>query len=94
MVTGTELLSEWINAGRAMSAPVVRSRNVRKRNSMRFVTAFLAVLASFVGGPNAAVHAAPQAPKDAQPFFQRAQAIAAPYIKAGKRHRFSGSEAS
>jgi glyoxylase-like metal-dependent hydrolase (beta-lactamase superfamily II) len=36
---------------------------------------------------------AAKAPKDAQPFFQSAQAIAAPYIKAGKWHTFSGSEA-
>jgi glyoxylase-like metal-dependent hydrolase (beta-lactamase superfamily II) len=36
---------------------------------------------------------AAQAPKDAQPFFQSAQAIAAPYIKAGKWHTFSDSEA-
>jgi glyoxylase-like metal-dependent hydrolase (beta-lactamase superfamily II) len=35
---------------------------------------------------------AAQAPKDAQPFFLSAQAIAAPYIKAGKWHTFSGSE--
>src|SRR5467141_1071773 len=35
---------------------------------------------------------AAQAPKDAQPFFQSAQAIAAPYIKAGKWHTFGGSE--
>src|SRR6202453_3478062 len=35
---------------------------------------------------------AAKAPKDAQPFFQSAQAIAAPYIKAGKWHAFSGSE--
>jgi glyoxylase-like metal-dependent hydrolase (beta-lactamase superfamily II) len=35
---------------------------------------------------------AARAPKDAQPFFQSAQAIAAPYIKAGKWHTFSGSE--
>src|SRR5229473_112134 len=33
-----------------------------------------------------------KAPKDAQPFFQSAQAIAAPYIKAGKWHTFGGSE--
>src|SRR5438309_3112043 len=33
-----------------------------------------------------------KAPKDAQPFFQSAHAIAAPYIKAGKWHTFSGSE--
>lgn len=35
---------------------------------------------------------AAQAPKDAQPFFQSAQAIAAPYIKAGKWRTFSGSD--
>jgi glyoxylase-like metal-dependent hydrolase (beta-lactamase superfamily II) len=35
---------------------------------------------------------AAEAPKDAQPFFQSAQAIAAPYIKAGKWHTFTGSE--
>src|SRR5580658_4320219 len=33
-----------------------------------------------------------KAPKDAQQFFQSAQAIAAPYIKAGKWHTFIGSE--
>jgi glyoxylase-like metal-dependent hydrolase (beta-lactamase superfamily II) len=36
---------------------------------------------------------AAKAPKDAQPFFQSAQAIAAPYIRAGKWHTFTGSEA-
>src|SRR3984957_2503441 len=35
---------------------------------------------------------AARAPKDAQPFFKSAQAIAAPYIEAGKWHMFSGSE--
>jgi glyoxylase-like metal-dependent hydrolase (beta-lactamase superfamily II) len=35
---------------------------------------------------------AAKAPKDAQPFFQSAQAIAGPYIRAGKWHTFSGSE--
>jgi glyoxylase-like metal-dependent hydrolase (beta-lactamase superfamily II) len=35
---------------------------------------------------------AAKAPKDAQPFFQSAQAIAAPYIRAGKWHTFRGSE--
>jgi len=35
---------------------------------------------------------AAKAPTEAQPFFQSAQAIAAPYIKAGKWHTFSGSE--
>jgi len=35
---------------------------------------------------------AAKAPKDAQEFFQSARAIAAPYIKAGKWHTFTGSE--
>jgi glyoxylase-like metal-dependent hydrolase (beta-lactamase superfamily II) len=35
---------------------------------------------------------AANAPKDAQPFFMSAQSIAAPYIKAGKWHTFSGSK--
>ena len=36
---------------------------------------------------------AAKAPKNAQPFFQAAQAIAAPYIKAGKWRTFNASEA-
>jgi len=36
---------------------------------------------------------AAKAPKEVQPFFQSARAIAAPYIKAGKWHTFRGSEA-
>jgi glyoxylase-like metal-dependent hydrolase (beta-lactamase superfamily II) len=36
---------------------------------------------------------AAKAAKDAQPFFQNAQAIAAPYIEAGKWHTFSASDA-
>jgi glyoxylase-like metal-dependent hydrolase (beta-lactamase superfamily II) len=56
--------------------------------------------------PNAEIHVAKaesdfwlspeiaaKAPTDAQPFFQSAQAIATPYIKAGKWHTFGGSEA-
>jgi glyoxylase-like metal-dependent hydrolase (beta-lactamase superfamily II) len=35
---------------------------------------------------------AAKAPEDVRPFFQSAQAIAAPYIKAGKWHSLSGSE--
>jgi len=35
---------------------------------------------------------AAKAPKDAQPFFESARGIAAPYIKAGKWHTFSGTE--
>src|SRR6202163_4210117 len=36
---------------------------------------------------------AAKAPKEAQPFFQSAQAIATPYIKAGKWHTFSAGSA-
>jgi len=43
-----------------MSSPVVRSRSVLKRNSMRFGAVLLAALASFVPAPNAALDAAPQ----------------------------------
>ena len=35
---------------------------------------------------------AAKAPKDVQPFFESARAIASPYIEAGKWHTFSGSE--
>src|SRR6267143_1054196 len=35
---------------------------------------------------------AAKAPKDAQPFFESARAIAAPYIKAGTWHTFSDSD--
>src|SRR5207253_6884381 len=35
---------------------------------------------------------AAKAPKEAQPFFESAQAIAAPYIKAGKWHSFTGAD--
>jgi glyoxylase-like metal-dependent hydrolase (beta-lactamase superfamily II) len=35
---------------------------------------------------------AAKAPQDAQQFFRSAQGIAAPYLKAGKWHTFSGSE--
>jgi len=59
-----------INGGRAMGALVVRSRNVLKRKSIRFVAALLAVLAGFVAGPNAALDAAPQH-RDQVPGFYR-----------------------
>src|SRR5213593_827963 len=56
----------------AMSSPVVRSRDVLKKNSMRFAAALLAALASFVAGPNAALAAAPQH-HDQVPGFYRLQ---------------------
>jgi len=59
-----------VNGGTAMSSAVVRSRNGFKRNSMRFAAAFLAALAIFAAGPNAALDAAPQH-HDQQPGFYR-----------------------
>src|SRR5258708_16206446 len=59
-----------INGARAMSALVARSRNVLRRKSIPFVAALLAVLASFVTGPNAALDAAPQH-RDQAPGFYR-----------------------
>src|SRR3989441_12166692 len=53
-----------------MSSPVVRSRNVLKRNSMPFAAALLAALASFVAVPTAALAAAPQH-HDQVPGFYR-----------------------
>src|SRR6266849_6253956 len=49
---------------------VVRGRNVLKRNALRFAAALLAALASFVGGPNAALAQAPQH-HDQVPGFYR-----------------------
>ena len=59
----------WIYRGGAVSSSVVRSRTVLKRNSIRFVAALLAALASFVAGPNAALPSAPQ--HDQAPGFYR-----------------------
>src|SRR5437867_9951058 len=64
------MVTRTINGGSAMSSPVVRSRDVLKRNSMRFAAALLAALAIFAGGPNAALAAAPQY-HDQVPGFYR-----------------------
>src|SRR5260370_37889547 len=53
-----------------MSSPVVIGRNVLKKNSMRFAAALIAVLISFVVGPNAVRAAAPQH-HDQVPGFYR-----------------------
>src|SRR5258707_10414382 len=53
-----------------MSSPVVRSRHVLKRNSMRFAAAVLTALASFVAGPNAALPATPQHHDQAPGFYR------------------------
>src|SRR6476661_1680281 len=47
-----------------------RSRNVLKRNSIRFAAALLAALASFVGGPSAARAAATQHHDQAPGFYR------------------------
>src|SRR5258708_23552516 len=59
-----------IKGGSAMRSPAVRSTNVFKRKSMRFVAALLALLASFAAVPNAALDAAPQH-RDQAPGFYR-----------------------
>src|SRR5437016_334333 len=64
------MVTRTINGGSDMRSPVFRSRNVLKKNSIRFVATFLAVLASFVGGPNAALAAAAQH-HDQVPGFYR-----------------------
>ena len=53
-----------------MSSPVVKSRNVLKKNSMRFAAALLAALASFVAAPNAALAAAPLHHDQAPGFYR------------------------
>src|SRR5947209_3276619 len=59
-----------IKGDSAMSSPVVTSRNVLKRNSMCFAAALLAALASFVGGPNTALAAAPPHHDQAPGFYR------------------------
>src|SRR5258708_18999206 len=54
----------------ALSLPVVRSRNVLRRNSMFFAAVLLAALAGFVGGPNATLGAAPQHHDQAPGFYR------------------------
>src|SRR5258708_15861011 len=49
------MVTRTINGGSDMRSPVVRSRNALKKNSIRFAATLLAVLASFVGAPNAAL---------------------------------------
>src|SRR5258708_10676348 len=53
-----------------MSLPVLRSRNVLKRASIRLAAALLVALASLVVGPNAAPAAAPQHHKQVPGFFR------------------------
>src|SRR5216683_296318 len=64
------MVTRTINGGAAMSSPVVRSRNMLKRNSIRFAAVLLAALAIFVAVPNAALDAAPQH-RDQAPGFYR-----------------------
>src|ERR1700736_506430 len=69
-MTSAQSVRAWINGGRAMNSPVVRSRYVLKRHSMRFAAALLIALASFVAGPNAALPAAPQHHDQAPGFYR------------------------
>src|SRR5882724_1583905 len=55
---------------KAVEIPALTMRSVLKRNSMRFATAFLVALASFVTFPNAALAAAAQH-HDQVPGFYR-----------------------
>src|SRR6202790_2856749 len=64
------MVTRKIDGGSAMSSPVVRSRIVLKIKSRLFAAARMAVLASFVAGPNAALDAAPQH-HDQVPGFYR-----------------------
>src|SRR3984893_5029677 len=64
------MVTQTIDGGAAMSSPVVRSRNMLKRNSMRFVAALMTVLAGFVAGSNAALGAAPQHHDQAPGFYR------------------------
>jgi glyoxylase-like metal-dependent hydrolase (beta-lactamase superfamily II) len=60
----------WLNGDGAMSSPVIKSRHVLKRDSMRFAAVLLAALVSVVAGPNAALPAAPQHHDQAPGFYR------------------------
>ena len=64
------MTKEDVQGGRALSSPVVRRRNVLRKNSMRFAAALIAALISFVVGPNAVLAAGPQH-HDQVPGFYR-----------------------
>jgi hypothetical protein len=64
------MVMRTINGATAMSLPVVGSRNVLKKNALRFAAALLVALASFVAAPNAALTQAPQH-HDQVPGFYR-----------------------
>src|SRR6202158_1194200 len=64
------MVTRTITGGAAMSSPVVRSRNMLKRNSLRFVAALMADLVSFVAGPNGALDAAPHHREQAPGFYR------------------------
>src|SRR5712671_5317812 len=63
------MVTQDINGGRVITSPVVRSGNVLKENALRFAV-LLVALASFVGGPNAALAQAPHH-HDQVPGFYR-----------------------
>src|SRR6267142_6756180 len=69
-MNSAQSVRSWINGDRATSSPVVRSRHVLERNSMRVTAALLAALASFAAGPNAALPATPQHHDQAPGFYR------------------------
>src|ERR1700720_2878757 len=69
-MTSAQSVRAWINGNGALSSPVVRSRHVLKRHSMRFAAALLVALASFGAGRNAALPAAPQHHDQAPGFYR------------------------
>src|SRR5258707_5443808 len=64
------MATQTMNGGAGVSSPVVRSRNMLKRKSMRFVAALMAVVASSVADANAPLAAALQH-HDQVPGFYR-----------------------
>src|SRR5260370_22426613 len=64
------MVTRTINGGSDMRSPVVRSRNVVRKNSIRCAATLLAVLASLAAGPNAAL-ATPRQHHDQVPGFYR-----------------------
>src|SRR5216683_3858782 len=55
---------------KAVEVSAQTTRNVLKRNSIRFAAALLALLASFVAGPNAVLADAPQHHDQAPGFYR------------------------
>ena len=64
------MVTQDIHGGKVITSPVVRARNVLKRNPLRFA-ALLVALASFVAAPNAALTQAPQHHDQVSGFYRQ-----------------------